>query len=77
VVSPPARDEDELEGDGLGDADPDLDPYRYGVGDESVDRAPICSDCGVTALPADLTHVLDTGFVCENPDCEAFGVPIG
>jgi hypothetical protein len=34
-----------------------------------VDRAPICPVCGVTALPAES----GTGFVCENPDCEAFG----
>jgi hypothetical protein len=38
-----------------------------------VGRAPICSSCGVTALPAELSHVIDSGFVCENPDCEAFG----
>ena len=37
------------------------------------DRAPICPYCGVTALPGDLSHVIDTRFVCENPDCEAFG----
>ena len=36
-------------------------------------RAPICPDCGVTALPSDTANVIDTGFVCENPDCEAFG----
>jgi hypothetical protein len=36
-------------------------------------RAPICPHCGVTALPGDLSHVIDTRFVCENPDCEAFG----
>jgi hypothetical protein len=36
-------------------------------------RAPICPSCGVTALPADTSNVLDTAFVCENPDCEAFG----
>lgn len=38
-----------------------------------VDRAPICPQCGVTALPADIATVLDSRFVCENPDCEAFG----
>ena len=27
----------------------------------------------VTALPADPSHVIDTRFVCENPDCDAFG----
>ena len=36
-------------------------------------RAPICPSCGVTALPAELSNVIDTGFVCENPDCDAFG----
>ena len=30
----------------------------------------------VTALPGELSNVLDSGFVCENPDCEAFGEPI-
>jgi hypothetical protein len=30
--------------------------------------APICSACGVTGLPDDRG-----GFVCENPDCEAYG----
>jgi hypothetical protein len=44
-------------------------------GPEVVDdgRAPICPFCGVTALPGDLSHVLDTRFVCENADCEGFG----
>ena len=37
-----------------------------------VDRAPICPSCGVTALPSEST----AGFVCENPDCDAFGEPI-
>lgn len=41
-----------------------------------VGRAPICPSCGVTALPAELSNVIDSGFVCENPDCEAFGEPI-
>ena len=40
---------------------------------DEEDRAPICPHCGVTALPADAAHVIDTRFVCENPDCEAFG----
>jgi hypothetical protein len=40
-------------------------------------RAPICPYCGVTALPGDLAHVLDTRFVCENADCEAFGDVVG
>ncbi len=32
--------------------------------------APICPACGVTALPAER---VGGGFVCENPDCEAYG----
>jgi hypothetical protein len=40
---------------------------------EDEDRAPICPYCGVTALPADPSNVIDTRFMCENPDCEAFG----
>jgi len=43
-----------------------------GDGDD-VDRAPICPACGVTALPAETANVLDSRFICENPDCEAFG----
>jgi hypothetical protein len=39
-------------------------------------RAPICPFCGVTALPADPSNVIDTTFVCENPDCDAFGEPV-
>jgi hypothetical protein len=42
-----------------------------------VDRAPICPFCGVTALPADPAHVIDVAFVCENPDCEAYGERVG
>jgi hypothetical protein len=41
--------------------------------DPFEERAPICPACGVTALPADPSHVIDTRFVCENPDCEADG----
>lgn len=41
--------------------------------DADVERAPICPSCGVTALPADTSNVLDSTFVCENPDCDAFG----
>ena len=39
--------------------------------DPDEGRAPICPACGVTALPAD--GLLETRFVCENPDCDAFG----
>lgn len=48
-----------------------------GSTDTDEDRAPICPWCGVTALPAELSNVIDTGFVCENPDCDAFGEPVG
>lgn len=44
--------------------------------DEDTDAsgAPICPSCGVTALPAERVNGDDeAGFVCENPDCEAFG----
>ena len=45
--------------------------------DPDEGRAPICPDCGVTTLPAELSHVLDTEFVCDNADCEAYGEHIG
>jgi len=38
-----------------------------------VERAPICPFCGVTALPRDPSNVIDSVFVCENPDCDAYG----
>ena len=38
-----------------------------------VDRAPICPHCGVTALPAELSNVIDSAFVCENAGCDGFG----
>lgn len=43
-----------------------------GADDGSSDeegRAPICSSCGVTTLPSERGD----GFVCENPDCVAYG----
>jgi hypothetical protein len=43
------------------------------VTDADEDRAPICPYCGVTALPAESDHHFDSRFVCENPDCDAFG----
>jgi hypothetical protein len=24
-------------------------------------------------LPAEPSHVIDSSFICENPDCEAYG----
>lgn len=50
--------------------------YRAPMYDEGVDRAPICPYCGVTALPGDAGHVIDPRFVCDNPDCEAYGEEI-
>ena len=44
--------------------------------DAEIDRAPICPSCGVTALPAESSNVIDSVFVCENPDCDAFGEPV-
>lgn len=41
------------------------------------DRAPICPDCGVTALPGAPANVLDPPFVCDNADCDAFGQTVG
>ena len=41
--------------------------------DANVGRAPICPQCGVTALPADLSNVIDSDFVCDNADCDAYG----
>ena len=46
-------------------------------GSDEEGRAPICPYCGVTTLPAELSHVLDTEFVCDNADCEAYGERIG
>ena len=39
----------------------------FGTGSAAIARQ------SVTALPGDAGHVLDTRFMCENPDCEAFG----
>jgi hypothetical protein len=44
--------------------------------DAEVGRAPICPHCGVTALPLEPPNVIDSQFVCENPDCEAFREPV-
>lgn len=41
-----------------------------------IGRAPICPACGVTALPVDTWNVIDSAFVCENPDCDVFGDPV-
>ena len=39
-------------------------------GEAEGDRAPNCPFCGVTALPSERA---DGDFVCENPDCTAYG----
>jgi hypothetical protein len=41
-----------------------------------VDRAPICTWCGVTALAAESPDDGELVFICENPDCEAYGEPV-
>lgn len=33
-----------------------------------IGRAPICPSCGVTALPAETSNVIDSGFVSESHD---------
>lgn len=43
------------------------------IDDHGSNRAPICPYCGVTALPAHLSNVIDTNFVCDNDGCDAFG----
>lgn len=39
---------------------------------EDEDRAPICASCGVTALASEQ----EDAFVCENPECPAYGDPV-
>lgn len=46
------------------------------IGRANVSRAPICGSCGVTALPAHRSNVIDTHFVCDNDGCDAFGEPV-
>ena len=47
--------------------------HRWDRDDADAGRAPICPYCGVTALPAHLSNVIDSHFVCDNDGCEAFG----
>jgi hypothetical protein len=54
-------------------SDDDDGGVSRGYAEANVDRAPICRYCGVTALPAHRSNVIDTPFVCDNEDCEAFG----
>lgn len=44
--------------------------------DQEDGRAPICPACGVTALPAEASNIIDSAFVCENADCDGFGEPV-
>jgi hypothetical protein len=44
--------------------------------DDGDDRAPICPSCGVTALPAHRSNVIDSHFVCDNEECEAYREPV-
>jgi hypothetical protein len=41
--------------------------------DADVGRAPICPSCGVTTLPAHLSNVIDSDFVCDNEGCDGYG----
>jgi hypothetical protein len=43
------------------------------IEDVDDERAPICPYCGATALPAEANGEF---FVCENPECDAFGDPV-
>jgi hypothetical protein len=52
---------------------PSVTTYRECMSMDDEGRAPICPFCGVTALAGDAGHVLDPRFICENPDCEAYG----
>ena len=78
-MTPPDRDDDDedlgLDHVYAGDVEDD-DDHDDGFGElgagAGVNRAPICGFCGVTALPADPSNVIDTAFVCDNEDCEAY-----
>jgi hypothetical protein len=58
------------------DDDLDADYERANAQRANVNRAPICLSCGVTALPAHRSNVIDSEFVCDNDDCLAFGEPL-
>ena len=45
----------------------------YDDDERGTGRAPICPFCGVTALPAHRSNVIDSHFVCDNDGCDAFG----
>jgi hypothetical protein len=56
--------------------DDEYNDDEYNDHDADVDRAPICPSCGVTALPAHHSNVIDSHFVCDNDGCDAFGEPL-
>jgi hypothetical protein len=66
-------DDEHYDSDNPDFSDDDDGGVSRGYGEGNVDRAPICRYCGVTALPAHRSNVIDTPFVCDNEDCEAFG----
>jgi len=45
----------------------------FEVMDSDADRAPICPYCGVTSMPVESDRRFDPRFVCENPECDAYG----
>lgn len=49
-----------------------FEPDLEGEGAAGRRGVPICA-CGVTAIPAESASTDPPRFVCENPDCEAFG----
>lgn len=51
-------------------------PVSYDDDERGSGRAPICPFCGVTALPAHRSNVIDSHFVCDNDECDAFGEAI-
>jgi hypothetical protein len=56
--------------------DDEVDYNADDADDADVGRAPICPSCGVTALPAHRSNVIDSHFVCDNEGCDAFGEPL-
>ncbi len=54
--------------------DDDAEDWSDEWSDADVDRAPICSSCGVTMLPAARSHLFDGEFACDNEECDAYGL---
>ena len=68
-------DDDDEDRDGYDDDDDGCDEAEVDLGAD-IDRAPLCPNCGVTALPAYQSNVIDSHFVCDNDGCDAFGEPV-